>query len=64
MEAFTLGVVVAFYKNVIVLQALYVFYLCFDYPPLFIYINSQVNYAWCLYWSEPIHFAIQSLSLP
>ena len=59
MEAFTLGIVVAFFKNVIVLQALCV--LSFDHISI-IHLNIQVDYGWRLSWSDSIYPAIQSSS--
>jgi hypothetical protein len=55
MEAFTLGVTVAFFNNIIVLQALCVLYL---FPHSIIHLNSQGDHAWRLYWSDSIHSPI------
>ena len=58
MEAFTLGVVVAFYDNVIVIQALWA-----QVPPyvylIFICSKPQTYHAWCIHRPDFVHSPIK-----
>ena len=57
LEAFTVGIIVAFYDTMIVLQALYVIVSCST--RVMLKISPQADHSWRLRWPYALHDAVQ-----